>query len=186
MWQFKWQFIPMALRQRQIRVILWNYDYILDYFTTSFQLQKLYNSFWDGKMSVSAENVRIYMVMTYFNIPRQHSPLQSEQPLAWSRLAQNIKYHFLISMGWVQMAQYIVAYLIHARTGEPQKQPLLSNTRTQQYNNGAMQSVSRQRPGKHISAYRHVLCTAVTSSTILIVFSMWSMQSAYRRREFKG
>jgi hypothetical protein len=28
--------------------------------------------------------------------------------------------------------QYTVEYLLHARTVEPQKQPLLSNTRTQQ------------------------------------------------------
>jgi hypothetical protein len=43
-----------------------------------------------------------------------------------------------------------MAYLLHAKTVEPQKQPLLSNTPTQQYNNGVVQSVSRQRPDKHI------------------------------------
>jgi hypothetical protein len=46
----------------------------------------------------------------------------------------------------------IVAYMHHARTVEPQKQPLLSNTRTQQWNNGVMQPASRQRLGKHTGA----------------------------------
>jgi hypothetical protein len=45
-----------------------------------------------------------------------------------------------------------VAYLLHARTVEPQKQTFLSNTRTQQWNNRVMQTVSRQHLGKHISA----------------------------------
>jgi hypothetical protein len=45
-----------------------------------------------------------------------------------------------------------VAYLLHARTVEPQKQPLLSNTRMQQKNNGVMQTASRQRLCKHTSA----------------------------------
>jgi hypothetical protein len=31
------------------------------------------------------------------------------------------------------MDDHIVAYLLHARTAEPQKQPFLSITRTQQY-----------------------------------------------------
>jgi hypothetical protein len=44
-----------------------------------------------------------------------------------------------------------VTYVRHARTVEPEKQPLLNNTRTQQYNNGVMQSVSKQRLGKHAS-----------------------------------
>jgi hypothetical protein len=41
-----------------------------------------------------------------------------------------------------------MAYLLHARTVEPQKQPLLSNTRTQQQSNEVKQTVSRQRLGK--------------------------------------
>jgi hypothetical protein len=45
-----------------------------------------------------------------------------------------------------------VAYLLHARTAEQQKQPFLSNTRTQKWNNGVMQPASRQRLGKHTSA----------------------------------
>jgi hypothetical protein len=45
---------------------------------------------------------------------------------------------------------YIVAYLPHARTVEPQKQPFLSNIRKQQYNNRVMQSVSRQQLCKHV------------------------------------
>jgi hypothetical protein len=52
----------------------------------------------------------------------------------------------------------IVAYLLHARTVEPQKQPSLSNTRTQQSNTGVMQPASRQRFAKHPSAqaqWRH-------------------------------
>jgi hypothetical protein len=73
----------------------------------------------------------------------------------------------------------IVAYLLHARIDEPEKQPLLSNARTQQYNNGVVQSVSRQRLGKHFSAFRTVPCNAVTSSTIRAVFSVESLQSAY-------
>jgi hypothetical protein len=79
----------------------------------------------------------------------------------------------------------IVAYLLHARTVQPKKQPLPSNIRTQQYNNRVMHSVSRQRLGKHISAYRTVLCNAVTSSTIRTVFSVGSVHSAYRRSEFR-
>jgi hypothetical protein len=59
----------------------------------------------------------------------------------------------------------IVAYLLHVRTVEPPKQPLLSNTRTQQENNGVMQSVSKQRLSKH---GKH-------SSTIEKKFSMWSV-----------
>jgi hypothetical protein len=43
-----------------------------------------------------------------------------------------------------------VVHLPHGRTAEPQKQPLLSNTRTQQQNNGVMRPVSRQRLGKQV------------------------------------
>jgi hypothetical protein len=46
----------------------------------------------------------------------------------------------------------IVAYLLKARTVEPQKQPLQSNTHMQQQNNGVMQPISRQRLSKHTSA----------------------------------
>jgi hypothetical protein len=49
-----------------------------------------------------------------------------------------------------------VAYLLHARHVEPQKQPLLSNTRTQQYNDGVMQPVSRQRLGKHVPTRNNI------------------------------
>jgi hypothetical protein len=47
---------------------------------------------------------------------------------------------------------YIVAYLLHARTAEPQKQPFLSNTCMQQWNKGIMQPASRQWLSKHTSA----------------------------------
>jgi hypothetical protein len=40
------------------------------------------------------------------------------------------------------------------------------HTSTRQENNGVMQTDSRQRLDKHISAYRTVLCSAVTSSTM--------------------
>jgi hypothetical protein len=50
------------------------------------------------------------------------------------------------------LAKHIVAYLLHARTVEPQKQPFISNTRTQQWNNGIMQPASRYRLAKHTSA----------------------------------
>jgi hypothetical protein len=66
----------------------------------------------------------------------------------------------------------IVAHLLRARTVEPQKQPLLRNTRMQQYENEVIKSVSRQRFSKHYSAYRAVLCNAVTSSKIRTVFSV--------------
>jgi hypothetical protein len=49
-----------------------------------------------------------------------------------------------------------------------------------------MQSVSRQRVGKHISAYRTVLCNAVTSTIMQTVFSMVSVQSAYKRTEIRS
>jgi hypothetical protein len=71
-------------------------------------------------------------------------------------------------------------------TVEPQKQPLPSNARKQQENNWVMKSVSRQRLGEHISAYRSVLCNAATSSKIQTVFSVGSMQSAYERSEYKS
>jgi hypothetical protein len=35
----------------------------------------------------------------------------------------------------LHMKDNTVAYLLRARTAEPQKQPFLSNTRTQQWNN---------------------------------------------------
>jgi hypothetical protein len=38
----------------------------------------------------------------------------------------------------------------HARTVEPEKQPLLCNTRTQQQNNGVVQPIYQQRLGKHV------------------------------------
>jgi hypothetical protein len=44
-----------------------------------------------------------------------------------------------------------VAYLLHARTVEPKKK-FISNTPTQQWNNGVMQHASRQRLGKHTRA----------------------------------
>jgi hypothetical protein len=59
--------------------------------------------------------------------------------------------------------QDTVAYLLHARTARSPKQLLLSNTSTQQYNNGVMQSVSKQQLGKHISAYQTMLCNAMMS-----------------------
>jgi hypothetical protein len=49
-----------------------------------------------------------------------------------------------------------------------------------------MLSVSRQLLGKHISAYRTVLCNAVTSSMIETVFSVGSVQNAYKRNEFRS
>jgi hypothetical protein len=49
-----------------------------------------------------------------------------------------------------------------------------------------MKSVSRQRLGKHISAYRTVICNEVTSSIIKTVFSVESVQSAYKRSEFRS
>jgi hypothetical protein len=57
---------------------------------------------------------------------------------------------------------------------EPQKEPFLSNTRMQQRNKGFMQSASRQRLGKHISAqaqWRHtptVLSYHVTSAFYVV------------------
>jgi hypothetical protein len=47
----------------------------------------------------------------------------------------------------------------------------------QRWNNGVMQHVSKQRLGKHISAW------AVTSAIIETVFSVGSVQSAYKRSE---
>jgi hypothetical protein len=44
---------------------------------------------------------------------------------------------------------------------------------------GFMQSASRQRLSKHISAYRTVLCKAVMSLTIQTVFSMGSVPLLY-------
>jgi hypothetical protein len=43
-----------------------------------------------------------------------------------------------------------------------------------------------QRIDKHISAYRIVLCNAVTSSTIPTVFYVGSVQSAYKRSKFRS
>jgi hypothetical protein len=51
-----------------------------------------------------------------------------------TKYKQNIFMTIRGEMSVVRLAlkQYIVAYLLHARTVEPQKQPLLSNTRSQQ------------------------------------------------------
>jgi hypothetical protein len=49
----------------------------------------------------------------------------------------------------------IVAYLPHASKVEPQKQPFLSNTRTNNGRAGFTQSVSRLRPAKHMSTQEH-------------------------------
>jgi hypothetical protein len=48
-----------------------------------------------------------------------------------------------------------------------------------------MKSLSRQQLGELISAYRSVLCNAVTSSTIQNVFSVESVQSANKGNEFR-
>jgi hypothetical protein len=48
-----------------------------------------------------------------------------------------------------------------------------------------MQPLSKQRLSKQISAYRTVLCNAVTSST-QTVFSMVPVQNAYKRSEFRA
>jgi hypothetical protein len=48
---------------------------------------------------------------------------------------------------WAGFFFLIVVYLLRARTVEPQKQPFLSNTRT---NNGT--PASSQQVGKHISS----------------------------------
>jgi hypothetical protein len=53
----------------------------------------------------------------------------------------------------------------------------MSSARKQRWNNGVMQPVSKQRLGKHTSA------KVVTSSTIETVFSVRSVQSAYKRNE---
>jgi hypothetical protein len=51
-----------------------------------------------------------------------------------------------------ESAVYIMAYLLHARTVETQKEPFLNNTLTQQWNDGITQPASGQRLGKHTSA----------------------------------
>jgi hypothetical protein len=70
---------------------------------------------------------------------------------------------------------HTVVYLLHVIIVEPQKKPLPRNASTQKYNNWVMKSVSRQWLDKHISAYRTVLCNAVTSSTIRTVHSIESV-----------
>jgi hypothetical protein len=45
-----------------------------------------------------------------------------------------------------------MAYMLHARTAEPQQQLLLSKTSMQKWNNGIMQPSSSQRLDKHTSA----------------------------------
>jgi hypothetical protein len=85
---------------------------------------------------------------------------------------------------FLQPGIYIVAYLLHARTVEPQKQPLLSNTRTQQYNKGVMQSVSRQRLGKHVPTRTNigscVFCVDCATQQYNDVFSVrWSVLRRY-------
>jgi hypothetical protein len=79
-----------------------------------------------------------------------------------------------MNIGKMPEHNYIVMYLLHARTVEPQKQPLLSNTCMQQYKSGVIQSISRQRLGKHISAYWIMLCNVV-ASTVRTVFSVGSV-----------
>jgi ABC-type iron transport system FetAB ATPase subunit len=48
-----------------------------------------------------------------------------------------------------------------------------------------MQSLSRQQLGKHSSVYWTVLCNVI-SSTIRTVFYVGSVQSAYKRNEFRS
>jgi hypothetical protein len=48
------------------------------------------------------------------------------------------------------------------------------------------QIFARQRLGEQIFSYRTVLCNAVTSSTLRTVFSVESVQSAYKRTEFRS
>jgi hypothetical protein len=78
----------------------------------------------------------------------------------------------------------ILAYLLHARVTEAQKQPLLSNTRTQQKKNGVMQPVSRQRFGKHDptrnnreGCVSYVVCATQQYSTAFSV--RWSVRRLY-------
>jgi hypothetical protein len=75
---------------------------------------------------------------------------------------------FLIPVFIVQVTKLVqftqhntVANLPHARTVEPQKKPLLSNTRTQQQNNGVMKPVSRQQLGKHVPTRNNGNCVSV-------------------------
>jgi hypothetical protein len=46
--------------------------------------------------------------------------------------------------------------------------------------------MTRQWLSKLISDYRAVLCNAVTLSTIQTVFSVGSVQNAYKRSEFRS
>jgi hypothetical protein len=64
-------------------------------------------------------------------------------------LAAGVAYSHYLATG-LHAAICIVAYLLHARTVEPQKQRFLSNTRMQQWNNFVMQPVSKQRLGKRV------------------------------------
>jgi hypothetical protein len=87
----------------------------------------------------------------------------------------------------------IVAYLLHERTVEPQEQPLLSNTRTQQQSrrvtflgnssvsnfpasarDSKRESTAKQRRGKR------------ASSTVQTVFSVGPVQNGYKRSEFRS
>jgi tRNA C32,U32 (ribose-2'-O)-methylase TrmJ len=74
----------------------------------------------------------------------------------------------------------IVAYLAHARTVEPQKKPLLNNTRTQQQNNGVMQRVSRQRFSKHVPTRNNGNCVSEDESYSSL------LESSQRATELAG
>jgi hypothetical protein len=79
------------------------------------------------------------------------------------------KWHKKKKLAFCCKSKYILAYLLHARTVEPQKQPSVRNTRTQQCNNGIMQSVSGKRLGKHFRVSDHAMQGGdVINSTVCI------------------
>jgi hypothetical protein len=68
-----------------------------------------------------------------------------------------------VVLNYAQGQKFLILWRIlpHASTVESQKQPLLSNTRTQQWNNGVMQPVSRQQLCKHVSTRNNGNCVSV-------------------------
>jgi hypothetical protein len=123
-------------------------------------------------------------------------PLQNDtlikQP--WNCVCKSWTCHVLKNF-WRKIL-HLMAYLPHAGTVEPQKQLLLSNTRTQQQNNGVMQPVSRKRLRKHVPKRNNGNCVSVVEccSSLLgrsqsanelgaaitwLVFSVWSVRSLY-------
>jgi hypothetical protein len=97
---------------------------------------------------------------------------------------ENLGSHWLQS--WVGPIKGLdtVEYLLHTRTVQLQKQPFLSNTRMQQWNNGIMQPASKQRLGKQ--HFRAEQCLAITLLVFLCDMRYATVELCFLRCPCRG